>query len=55
MKEKMKFRLYLLFVCIISFILTVVGLGTAFIEAFMVFYSIFAYSYLMLFWNESKK
>lgn len=55
MEEKMKSRLYLLFFCIISFILTVVGLATAFMEAFIVFCSIFAYAYIMLFWNEVRK
>lgn len=55
MEEKVKFRLYLLFVCIISLLFTVVGLATAFMEAFLVFFSIFAYAIIMLFWNESRK
>ncbi len=55
MEEKMRFRLYLLFVSIISFLFTLVGLATAFMEAFLVFFSIFAYAVIMLFWNESRK
>jgi uncharacterized membrane protein YphA (DoxX/SURF4 family) len=55
MEDRVRFRWYLLFVCIISFILTLIGLATAFMEAFLVFFSICAYAYIMLFWNESKK
>lgn len=55
MEEKMRIRLYLLFFCLTSFLLTVAGLTTAFIEAFVVFCSLFAYSYIMLFWNEARK
>ncbi len=55
MREKIRIRLYLIFFCLVSFILTVVGLTSAFVEAFMVFCSMFAYSYTMLFWNEARK
>ncbi len=55
MEEKTRIRLYLLFFCITSFVLTIVGLTTSFIEAFVVFCSMFAYAYIMLFWNEARK
>ncbi len=55
MEEKTKVRLYLLFICSISLILTVIGLATMQTEAFAIFCSIFAYAFIMLFWNESKK
>lgn len=55
MEEKTKIRLYLFFICLISLIITVTGLATMHIETFAVFYSIFAYAFIMLFWNESRK
>lgn len=55
MEEKIGIRLYLISFCLTSFVLTVVGLTTGSIEAFVVFCSMFAYSYVMLFWNEARK
>lgn len=55
MEEQMSSRIFLLFICIVSLILAVGGLTAASPEGFIVFGAIFAYAFIMLFWNETNE
>jgi hypothetical protein len=55
MEEQVSCRIFLLFICTVSLLLAVGGLTAASTEGFIVFGAIFAYAFIMLFWNETRE
>jgi len=55
MNEKTKIRLFLLFFCALTFLLAIISLTNAYIKEFIVFYCLFAYYFIVMFWEETKK
>ena len=54
MNEKTKIRLFLLFFCIVTFSLTIISLIDHYTKGFIIFYCLFAYYFIILFWEETK-
>ena len=55
MSEKTKIRLFLLFFCALTFFLTIISLTNVYIKEFIVFYCLFAYYFIVMFWEENKE
>jgi len=55
MNEKTKIRLFLLFFCALTFFLALISLANVCIKEFIVFYSLFAYYFLVMLWEETKE
>lgn len=54
MNEKTKVRFFLLFFCAVTFLLTIISLTKVNIKEFIVFYCLFAYYFIVMFWEETR-
>ena len=53
MNEKTKIRLFLLFFCALTFFLALISLTKVYIKEFIVFYCLFAYYFIVMFWEAT--